>query len=97
MIVNIGSTLDDIRQALQGTWNNVTDDGWNVIELGTIKFYKKMCKAGKNVLPSTFINNRTSVIGYLAFTKDAVKGGAITLQDQYVELDSNALVIIINI
>jgi hypothetical protein len=36
-------------------------------------------------------------MGYLAFTKDAVKGGVITLQDQYVELDSNALVIIINI
>ena len=97
MLINFGSKIEDIRQALQGTWNNVTDDGWNVVELGTIKFYKKMCKEGNNVLPSTFINNRTSVMGYLAFTKDEVKGGVITLQDQYIELDANALIIIINI
>ena len=97
MLINQGSKLADVLQAIQGTWTNVTDNEWTVVELGTIKFYKKMCQKGNNVLPSTFLKNRTVVVGYLAFTKDNVTGGVINLQQQYIELESNALVIIINI
>lgn len=97
MLINQGSKLADVLQAIQGTWTNVTDNEWTVVELGTIKFYKKMCQKGNNVLPSTFLKNRTGVVGYLAFTKDNVTGGVINLQQQYIELESNALVIIINI
>ena len=97
MLINFGSKIEDIRQALQGTWNNITDEGWNVVELGTIKFYKKVCQKGNNVLPSTFLKNRMDVVGYLAFTKDNVTGGVINLQQQYIELSENSLVIIINI
>lgn len=97
MIINFGSKLEDIKQALSGTWAVSSDNEWRCVELGSIKLYKKLCQAGKNVLPSTFMKNRTEVIGYLAFTKDDVTGGCITLQDQYIELKSNALVVIINI
>ena len=97
MLINQGSKLADVLQAIQGTWTNVTDNEWTVVELGTIKFYKKMCQKGNNVLPSTFLKNRTGVVGYLAFTKDNVTGGVINLQQQYIELSENSLVIIINI
>jgi hypothetical protein len=97
MIVNQGSKIEDIRQAIQGSWSNTNDNGWTAVELGTIKFYRKQCKAGNNVLPSTFMSNRQDVIGYIAFMKDSVGGGVITLQDQYITLKGNALVVIINI
>ena len=97
MIINQGSKMADVLQAIQGTWTNVNDDGWTVVELGTIKFYRKLCQEGNNVLPSTFLKNRQNVVGYLAFTKDNVTGGVIGVQDQYITLESNALVIIINI
>lgn len=97
MIVNQGSKIADVLQAIQGTWNNIVDNDWQVVEMGTIKFYRKLCQKGNNVLPSTFLKNRQNVVGYLAFTKDNVTGGVIGVQDQYIELDANALVIIINI
>lgn len=97
MIVNQGSKIADVLQAIQGTWNNIVDNDWQVVEMGTIKFYKKLCQKGNNVLPSTFLKNRTGVVGYLAFTKDNVTGGVINLQQQYIELSENSLVIIINI
>lgn len=97
MIVNQGSKIADVLQAIQGVWNNVVDNEWQVVELGTIKFYRKLCKKGNNVLPSTFLKNRQNVVGYLAFTKDNVNGGVINLQQQYIELSENSLVIIINI
>jgi hypothetical protein len=105
MIINLGSKLDDIRQAIQGSWSNTEEevqqdglyDKWTVVELGTIKFYRRLCMAGKNVLPQSFMKSRDRVMGYLAFTKDEVRGGCIGLQDQYIELEDNALVVIINI
>lgn len=97
MNINLGSKIEDIRQAITGTWAVSSDDGWKAVEMGQMKLYKKMCKAGKNVLPATFMQSRTENVGYLAFTKDKVGGGVITLQDQYIELESNALVVIINI
>lgn len=96
MLINQGSKLNDILQAVAGTWSVSVDNDWRCVELGHIKLYKKMCKAGNNVLPTTFMQNRTEVNGYLAFTKDDVTGGVIGVQDQYIELKSNALVIIIN-
>lgn len=97
MIINQGSKIEDIRQAIQGSWSNINDNGWTVVELGTIKFYRKICKAGNNVLPSTFMKDRHDIMGYIAFMKDSIGGGVITLQDQYITLKENALVVIINI
>jgi hypothetical protein len=81
---------------LAGTWNVSVDNGWKCIEQGHLTLYKKLCKEGKNVLPQTFMNNRTEVVPYMAFTKDGISGGVINLQQQFIELESNALVIIIN-
>lgn len=97
MIINFGSKLEDIKQALSGTWAVSSDNEWRCVELGSIKLYKKLCQAGKNVLPSTFMGNRTEIVPYMTFTKDDVSGGIIGVQDQYVELETNALVVIINI
>ena len=96
MTINQGSKIEDIKQAIKGTWSVSTDNDWKCVELGTIKLYKKLCKEGKNVLPQTFLNNRTDVVPYMAFTKDGISGGVINLQQQFIELNSNALVIIIN-
>lgn len=97
MIVNQGSKIADVLQAIQGTWNNIVDNDWQVVEMGTVKFYRKMCKEGKNVLPSTFLKNRNNVVGYWAFTKNNVTGGVITLQQQYITLTESALIIIIGV
>lgn len=95
MIINPGSTLDDIRQSIAGTWAVSTDKGWKVTELGKIKLYKKLCTEGTNALPDTFMSNRQDITGYLAFTKNNVTGGVITLQQQAITLSENSLVIII--
>ena len=61
MLINHGSKIADVLQAIQGTWNNIVDNDWQVVEMGTVKFYRKMCKEGNNVLPSTFLKNRNNV------------------------------------
>ena len=95
MTINFGSKIEDIRQALQGTWNLTKDNEWRCLEMGELKLYRKLCKAGNNVLPKTFIEQRTDITPYLVFEKDKVSGGLITLQEQYVTLENNGLVLII--
>lgn len=97
MIVNFGSKLDDIKQAVAGTWAVTTDKGWKCYELGKIKLFKKLCQEGNTVLPETFIKNRSDITPYMKFEKDNMSGGVIGLQDQYITLESSALVVIINI
>lgn len=96
MNINAGSTIKDILQSLAGTWNISVDNGWKCLEQGHLTLYKKLCGSGNNVLPQTFMNNRTEIVPYISFTKDGVSGGVINLQQQFIELKSNALVIIIN-
>jgi hypothetical protein len=95
MLINFGSKLEDIRQAVKGTWNLTKDDEWRCLEMGELKIYRKLCKAGNSVLPKTFIEQRTDITPYLVFEKDKVSGGIITLQEQYVTLKNNGLVLII--
>ena len=95
MIINFGSKLEDIRQAVKGTWNLTKDNEWRCLEMGELKLYRKLCKAGNNVLPKTLIEQRTDITPYLVFEKDKVSGGLITLQEQYVTLENNGLVLII--
>lgn len=94
MIINDFSKIQDILQAVKGTWNITKDDNWRCLEMGELKIYRKLCNAGDNVLPKTFINQRKDIYGYVAFTKDDITGGVITLQQQYITLKENALVII---
>lgn len=95
MLINFGSKIEDIRQALQGTWNLTKDNDWRCLEMGELKLYRKLCKAGNNVLPKSFIEQRTDITPYLVFEKDKISGGLITVQEQYVTLESNGLVLII--
>lgn len=95
MLINAGSKIEDILQAIKGTWSVSSDDGWVCKELGEIKIYKKLCNAGDNVLPSTFMKNRTDVVPFIKFEKNSMSGGIITLQDQYITLEANALVVIL--
>lgn len=95
MIINQGSKMEDILQAIKGTWSVSSDNGWVCKELGEIKIYKKLCNAGDNVLPSTFMKNRTDIVPYMKFEKDQMSGGIITLQDQYITLEANSLVVIL--
>lgn len=95
MIINNTSKIQDILQAVKGTWNLTKDDEWRCLEMGELKIYRKLCKAGNNVLPKTFIEQRTDITPYLIFEKDKVSGGIITLQEQYVTLENNGLVLII--
>lgn len=95
MIINQTSKIQDILQAVKGTWNLTKDDEWRCLEMGELKIYRKLCKAGNNVLPKTFIEQRTDICGYIAFTKDDVTGGVINLQQQYITLKDNSLVVIL--
>lgn len=95
MTINAGSKIEDILQAIKGTWSVSSDNGWVCKELGEIKIYKKLCEAGNNVLPATFMKNRTDIVPYMKFEKDQMSGGIITLQDQYITLESNSLVVIL--
>ena len=45
MIINYASKLQDVLQAIKGTWAVSEDNGWKCHELGEIKFYRKLCKA----------------------------------------------------
>ena len=51
MIINQTSKIQDILQAVKGTWNITSDTDWKCLEMGELKLYKKLCKAGNNVLP----------------------------------------------
>ena len=95
MIINQTSKIQDILQAVKGTWNITSDTDWKCLEMGELKLYKKLCKAGNNVLPKTFIEQRTDITPYIIFTKDSISGGIITLQEQYLTLSENALVLVI--
>ena len=97
MLINFGSNLDDIRQAIKGTWSLSKNHDWTSLEQGNLKLYKKLCTKGKNVLPDKFLQDREDITPYLAFTKNGVTGGVITLQEQYITLSESSLVVIINV
>ena len=96
MNINFLSKVEDIKQAIAGTWSLSKDHDWTSLEQGNLKLYKKLCTKGKNVLPDKFLQDREDITPYLAFTKNGVTGGIITAQQQYIELDSSALVIILS-
>ena len=96
MNINERSTVADILEAIQGTWDYTKGD-WTCYELGKITIWRKLCAAGKNVLPDKFLNNRESVTPYLKFERNSVSGGCITLQQQYIELENSAVIVILGL
>lgn len=92
MDVNFKSTLDEVLQALSGTWDVSESDGWRAVELGKVRLFKKLVD-GASPLPDSFIERRNEITPYLVFHKDSVEGGVITLQD--TAITANGLVLII--
>ena len=95
MIVNQTSLLEDIRQALYGTWEITQDYGWKCLEMGNIKLFKITCKAGSNVLPKLFIENRKEVTPVIEFRKNSISGQAINLQQDAITVTENCVCVII--
>lgn len=95
MNINQTSILLDVLEALTGVWNLSENEEWKCLEMGQMKLYKKLCQVGSNLLPTTFLNNRTEITPYMTFTKNGIGGGVINLQDQAIKVDSNCVVLII--
>lgn len=92
MEINYKSNLDEVVQALSGTWNLSVTNDWKVAELGKIRLFKKLV-SGSSPLPDSFIEHRNEITPYLVFHKDSVEGGVIKLQD--TAITANGLVIIL--
>lgn len=99
MEVNYTSPLKEVLQALSGTWNLSSGDGWKVIELGKIRLFKRLVEKDRESnsipLPSRFISNRTEVTPYLTFKRDTVSGGLINLQQTAIDLQSNEAMLVV--
>ena len=92
MQINLKSNLDEVVQALSGTWDVSVTNDWKVAELGKIRLFKKLV-SGSEPLPDSFIERRNEITPYLVFHKDSVEGGVIKLQD--TAITANGLVIIL--
>ena len=92
MQINYSSSLSEVVQALSGTWDISSSNGWKVAELGNVRLFKKLVDS-QSPLPDTFINNRTEITPYIVFHKDSIEGGIITLQD--TAITANGLVVIL--
>ena len=99
MEVNYTSPIKEVLQALSGTWDLSSGDGWKVIELGKIRLFKRLVEKDRESnsipLPSRFINNRTEVTPYLTFKRDTVSGGLINLQQTAIDLQSNEAMLVV--
>lgn len=92
MELNIKSPLPEVLQALSGTWDLSSSDGWKVLESGKMRMFKKLVK-GATPLPDKFIKSRTEITPYLLFNKDSMTGGVIGLQDTAIEVDGLLIII----
>lgn len=92
MQINYKSSLDEVVQALSGTWDVSVSNDWKVVELGKVRLFKKLVD-GASPLPDSFIERRNEIAPYFVFHKDSVEGGIITLQD--TAISANGLVLII--
>lgn len=92
MTINDFSTLGEIVQAIAGTWDLTIADDWKCLELGKVRLYKKLVH-GHSPLPDKFIGRRTEISPYIVFRKDAITGGAITLQDTAIKADGLVVIL----
>ena len=99
MEINNTSPLKEVLQALSGTWDLSSGDGWKVIELGKIRLFKRLVEKDRSsnsiALPSSLINDRTEVTPYLKFKKDTVSGGLINLQQTAIDLQSDDAMLVV--
>lgn len=92
MEINYKSSLEEVVQALSGTWDLSTTNDWKVAELGKVRIFKKWVE-GASPLPDSFIERRTELTPYLVFQSNSVEGGLIKLQDTTIIANGLALII----
>ena len=92
MQINDLSNLNEVLQAISGTWDVSVSNDWKCAELGKVRLFKKLVD-GASPLPDSFIERRNEIAPYIVFHKDTIEGGVITLQDTAIA--ANGLVIII--
>lgn len=92
MEINYKSSLEEVVQALAGTWDLSTTNEWKVAELGKVRIFKKWVE-GASPLPDSFIERRTELVPYLVFQSNSVEGGLIKLQDTAITADGLVLIL----
>ena len=92
MQINDKSNLNEVLQAISGTWDISVSNDWKCAELGKVRLFKKLVD-GASPLPDTFIERRNEITPYIVFHKNTIEGGVITLQD--TAISANGLCIII--
>ena len=99
MQINNTSPLREVLQAISGTWDLSSDNGWKCLEVGKIRLFKRMVDKDREStsveLPSKFINSREEITPYLTFKKSEVGGGIINLQQTAIDLQSNEAMMVI--
>lgn len=93
MIINSGSSLLDVLQAISGTWLQEVIDDWRHIKIINIDVYTRTCSAGTYLLPKK--PTQTSIM--LSFDKGSVSGKTVSLNDTSFKLDASRLVIYLTI
>lgn len=96
MQINYKSPLDEVLQALSGTWDISTDNDWKCLEMSNIRIFKKILTTGSNVLPQKFLYYRNTVTPVILFTKNGIKGQTIDLQQNAIVVEENCIAIIID-
>lgn len=93
MEINNTSPLDEVRQALAGSWNVTSktqgQDKWNVIELGMFKLYEATLSAGLHIVPFSDLT-RTRVIEI--YTNNETKSLILKMKENHFNLEENSLV-----
>ncbi len=92
MQINDKSNLNEVLQAISGTWDVSVTNDWKCAELGKVRLFKKLVD-GASPLPDSFIKRRNEITPYIVFHKDTIEGGVITLQD--TAISANGLCVII--
>lgn len=90
MVINDRSSIGEILQAMNGTWDVSTTDGWRCLELGKVRIFKKLVD-GNSPLPE--MGRRTEITPYIVFKKDYITGGIITLQDTAISADGLVMIV----
>lgn len=92
MQINDKSNLNEVLQAISGTWDISVSNDWKCVEFGKVRLFKKLVD-GASPLPDSFIERRNEIAPYFVFHKNSIEGGVITLQD--TAISANGLVLIV--
>lgn len=99
MQINNASPIREVLQAISGTWDLSSDNGWKCLEVGKIRLFKRMVEKDREStsveLPSKFINSRDEITPYVTFKKSEVGGGIINLQQTAIDLQTNEAMVVL--